>query len=234
MTNNVKITITEAVKEILQTIPYLDEFFREGCVNNSALAEKIHKEVEQRVGKKHVNKEAIIMSVIRYGQHLESENLSKITLKAIAGSTLTLRTDMVYCTIPKTITNLKMLENIYNKIEWSKGETFFIVQGIGEISVVLDKERFPLLEKEINKQEISFQFPNTAIVIVHSPPEATAPGFIHFITRDIAKAGISVELLTMTHDSIFLVDEKNATKLVEIIKKTIDNARAISSSTKNI
>lgn len=91
----------------------------------------------------------------------------------------------------------------------------------------MDRSNYLALKKKLGTQKIELQFPKTAIIIIHSPPEAATEGFIHFITKPIAKARIGIELLTMTRDTIFLVDEKNASKLFEILKNLIDSSREL-------
>ena len=225
MKESVKLSISDLVKEKLENYPYLDEFLREECVNYSALAEKILPEIEKIVGKKKVNKQAIVVSIIRYAKNLKTQDISKEVLKTVASSNLTLKTDIMYLNIPKTIENLKTLESFYQNIKWDKGEIFFIIQGIGEISVVVDKSNYTSLKNKLKDTNIELQFPTSSIIVLRSPVEAAGPGFINFVTKPIAKAGISIEMLTMTRDTIFLVDETNSSKLFEVLKKLIDECR---------
>ena len=180
--------------------------------------------MDEIIGKK-ANKEAVIMSIIRYSENLKSKNIPKSILEVIKKSTITLKTDMMYLNIPKTIINLKILETFYSKIQWDKGEIFFIIQGISEISVVLDSSNYTKLKKKLNADEIELQYPQTALLIIHSPPEAAGYGVLNYLTKPIADAGISIEVLTMTRDTIILVDEKNSAKLFQVLKDMIDNSR---------
>lgn len=226
MDKSVKFSISDATKEILSNYPYMDDFLEKKCVNYSALAEMITPKISEMLKKTKINKQAVIISIIRYSQDLRNKNISKHLLTIISESNLTLKTDIMYINVPKTIANLKIVESFYSKIKWDKGEIFFVMQGIGEISVVLDNSNYKLIEKHFIKSEIEIQFPTTAIVIVHSSSDP-GPGFIHYLTKPVAQAGISVELLTMTRDTILLVDEKNATKLFEILKMLVDEAKIL-------
>lgn len=222
-----KMSVSEAVKKVLANYPYIDEFLNDELVNYSALAVKITPKLREIAGREKINREAAVMGIIRYAQTLKAEKLPKAVLETVAKSTITLKTDIMFTTMPKTIKNLKTLEKFYSKISWDKGEVFFIVQGISEISVVIDKANHQGLVSELKGEKISHQYPETSIIIVHSPPQAAGPGFIHFVTGPIAKAGISIEMLTLTHDTIFLVDAKNSAKLFEILKTLIDECRKI-------
>ncbi|HLC91296.1 MAG TPA: ACT domain-containing protein [Candidatus Nanoarchaeia archaeon] len=215
---NVKITVSEATRRIVDTYPYLKQFLTENCVNFSALSEKIQGNVSKLMGVQKASKQAILMSIIRYAQEIKAENFPQAVIKAVANSTLTLKTSIAYLNIPKTMDNLKALESLYHQIDWNKGEIFFIVQGIGEISVVVDSANIEHLLKVIDTRKVYWQFPSTAIVIMHSNEDAGAPGIINYLTSPVAKAGISIEMLTLTKDTIFLVEEKNAVTLFEILK----------------
>ncbi len=222
-----KATVADAVKEVLSHYPYMNEFLASKCANFSAVAEKITPEVKKLVGKDKINKQAVLVSVIRHSQSLGLRQPSKIILKSLAESTITLKTDVDYLNIPKTLHNLKVLELLYSRIKWDKGEVLFIVQGVGEVSVAIDKSNYPLLKEGLGGQSIERPFPATAVVVVNSPPEASTEGFIHFITGPIAEAGINIEMLTMTRDTIFLVNEKNAARLFEVLKRLIDGCRRL-------
>lgn len=224
MVKNVVNSISESVKVVLANYPYMEEFLRDECVNYSALARKITPIIEKKVGKK-IKQEAIVMSIIRYAQSISGNDWPKLLAKIFAKSTVTLKTDMMYITIPKTISNLKVLESFYSKIDWGAGENYFIVQGLNKISVVLDKHKYEDLTNSLNKDDIGIQYPLTSILMIHSPPEAAGPGFIYYMSRDIAKAGISIEMHTMTEDTIILVDDKDASKLFDIIRNQINFCR---------
>jgi len=225
MNNIVKLTIADAVRKVLVNHPYIDQFFRDKCVNYSALAENITPKLKEILSRNKINKEAVIMSIIRYSANLKSQDISKKVLLAVAESNITLKTDIMYLNIPKTIENLRKVEKFYSKINWDKGELLFLVQGISEISVVVDKSNYPILKNMLKDQQIELQFPLSSIVILHSPKDAEGPGFIHFITKPIANAGISIEMLTLTRDTIFIVDQKNSSKLFELIKDLIEESR---------
>jgi aspartokinase len=223
----VKPTISETVKQILSNYPYLDEFLESKCVNFSALAQSITPQVRSILKKDKINKDAVIVSIIRYANTLTPGTASKKIRYSLAKSNISLKTDIMYLNIPKTFRNLQILNEFYSKIKWNEGEILFIVQGISEISVVIDSSNYHELKKRLGNQKTELPFPKTAIIILHSPPEASTEGFIHFITKPIAKAKINIEMLTLTRDTIFLVDEKDASKLFEILKEVVDNSRKL-------
>ncbi len=98
-----------------------------------------------------------------------------------------------------------------------------MVQGINDISIVVDRSNYEKLYKTLI--DVDLQYPSTAILILHSPPEASGPGVIHYLTAPIAKAGIAIEMHTLKQDTIFLVDEKNSSEVFSILKKIIDRCR---------
>ncbi len=99
-------------------------------------------------------------------------------------------------------------------------------QGIGEIYALLDKQNYEILKKELKNEDVTKQFPKTATVILHTPQKIIpGPGFIHAVTAPVARAGISIELLTFAWDTIFLVNEKDAAHVFEILKGYVDWCR---------
>jgi len=223
----VKKTIANATKEVLANYPYMDSFLESGCANFSALAEKIKPQVENILNKKNVNKEAIIMSIIRYSRELKTDDIPAVLIKSFAKSTLTLKTDMMYLNIKKTVHNLKILEDMYQNVDWEKGELFFIVQGIGEILVVLERVKYEILKTKIDANDVELEFTETAIIMMRSPEEiAEAGGLLHTI-KPIAEARIQIEIITMLRDTVILVEEKNASKLFDILKNLIDKSRQL-------
>ena len=221
--------VAEAVREVLKTYPYLNEFLQEGIINASALARKIAPAVKGMTGLRKVQHEAIMVSILRYASELKGETAAAV-MKVVAESTLTVKTDMMYLNVQKTVSNLKALEEFYPKIRWSDGDIFFIVQGISEILVVVDRKNYQPLLKKLGDREARLQYKSTAIVILHSPAAAAGPGLpglIAYVTTPISKAGISIEILTMSRDTIILVEESDLTRAFNILKEMIENCRRV-------
>ena len=225
MSDSVKLTIMDVTKQILSNYPYMDEFLMDGCANYSAVAEKIMPKIKEQLGRKNIQKEAIIMSVIRYTKSLEARKISSDILTTVANSNITLKTDIMYLNIPKSIENLRIVEKFYQKIHWEEGELLFVVQGLSEISVVIDKTNYAQLKKMLGEQPVVLSFPLSSIIIMHSLSEITCPGFIHYVMKPVALAGISIELLTLMRDTIFVVDQKNSSRAFELLKTVIDESR---------
>ncbi|MBS1266402.1 MAG: hypothetical protein MAG795_00369 [Candidatus Woesearchaeota archaeon] len=224
MKENVNLSISEATRKVLKSYPYLDGFLKKELANTNAVARFIKPKVKKLIQKEKINDQAIVMAIIRYCQDLE-KNLAKSVLKAVASSTLTLKTDMMYLNIEKSFQNIKIIENFSKQINWNQGEVFYFVQGIAEILVVLDKINYEKFKEKLKNQEIKLQFPSVAVVVIRSPIDS--PGVIHFLTKDIAEAGISIEMITLTRDTIMFCDERNATRLLEILKNQIEFCRKL-------
>ena len=170
---------------------------------------------------------AIIVAIKRYAQSLGKPPISEDVLRTFGNSTLSLKSDITYLTLNRTDPKIfTALQKLYEKIDWSKGEILYIVQGITEVMVVLDDKNFDKLLKLFSKRSILEKFSDMAIIAMKSPIDAAyIPGFIHFLTEKLAEKGINIELISTPCETHILVSEEDATQAYGILKRLVDISR---------
>jgi len=219
-------SVAEIVRDLLASNPSVNDALKMGIANYSSLARKIYPTVKRKLGKS-VNKETIIVAIRRYAQTLGKETLSKDIVQTLGNSTLSLKSDIAYLTLNRTDPKIfTTLQKLYEKIDWSKGEIMYIVQGISEIMVVLDNKNVDKLLKLFPKKSLLKRFHDMAIIVMKSPIDAAyVPGFIHFLTEKLAEKGINIELISTPCETHILVSEEDATQTYEILKRLVDISR---------
>ena len=219
--------VAEVVREILENYPYMKDFLLMDVVNHSALARMVEPELRRR-HKGKITKDAVIVAIKRYARGLEKKSISKKLIELFASSDLTLKSDIVYMILQKNIPVFKKLEGLYSEIAWDKGEILFVLQGRGDILVVIDERNMDKLRKVVDEREIEKVFDNSAVIIMYSPLETgETPGFISHVTTLLGNQGINMEFLSMGRDSIFLLSERDATRAFGILKKCIMESRSL-------
>jgi hypothetical protein len=219
--------LAEVVRELVDSYPYLKDGLSLGVVNYSAMARKLREPIVKKVGK-NVNEETIIVALRRYADSLAkegSEPISSQLKEIISKSTMSLRDDIICFILNRSPVVLKALQELYNKIEWEKGEFMFLICGIGEIMVVVDSINRSKVE-ELVENEIVDRFDELATVTVRSPMDVEKiPGFLHHFAEKTSDRGISIEIVSTARETHFIVNRKDAMEVYKIFKETIDRAR---------
>ena len=101
------ISISDAVYEIVKQSPYLTEALSEKIVNLSALARKIHLQVEEKV-KKDIDDGAIMAALKRIGSKLNKKYQTSLELRSAIRHDIILDQKKLFRKIMEFISRLKI------------------------------------------------------------------------------------------------------------------------------
>jgi hypothetical protein len=195
------------------------------AVNYSGLARHIIPELKQKLKKKTINIEGVIMAIKRYAEKAKKDSLSKNVLKALGKCDLRLKGDIVDFTLKRTQQNYTAALETHKKINWEQGDIIYIYQSLTEIAVILDKKNANLIkvpgDQFINKEE------NLAMLTLRTPKEIVEmPGVYHYVLGLLASQGIALADIVSTYtELVLLVKEEDGAKTYNILFDTIKKAR---------
>ena len=158
------VNVSQVVQKIIESRPMLQEAISQNIVSFANLAEHLKPRVESLLGEK-VKEAAIVMALRRYAAKENKKEPKKLPFKF--DSQITMKTGLADITIVKTASALTKLKQIYDLIEYEKGETLNIIQGDYEITIVISQkyvENILLILKEekiknIEKDLVSARMP---------------------------------------------------------------------------
>jgi len=216
------ITISQAVYEIVNEKPFLNENLNDGIINVSSFSRYIKPQIEKRLNKK-IEVGAIVMALKRYSCQsvIKTEVLLRNALLKLGD--IIIRSNLSDYTFANSDTLIKKHITLVNKINNKKDVFFTYVQGVFEsnwvISNSIDKEFLRIFkdEKLLNRNTV------LASVTVKLPLEnIMIPGFYYFILRKIAWEGVNIiEVVSTTNEFTIIVKEEIVDKVVNVVKSII-------------
>ncbi|HUY00311.1 MAG TPA: hypothetical protein VMV49_12190 [Candidatus Deferrimicrobium sp.] len=219
------VNITKTVENLLNKWPFIHDLFIIDAANYSGIARTIADQVEKEIGTP-VKINAIIAAIQRYAQKIKGTPLMDRIFEVIAKFRLTLKNDMISITLKRVEKNYNLILESYKKINWESGERILIFQSEGEISCLLDKINADYLLSNTQNELENIVEP-LSILIIKTPPEMVeVPGVIYYLTGLISRTGITlIDIVTTYREIIFVVYDKDAPKVFEILDEIIKKSR---------
>lgn len=213
-------SLSELVRKEINSMPHVKSSLGEGVVNYSALARKIMPGIQQVVGRK-INEESLVVAIKRYADELDERTPDKGVLAMFADAEINLQDNMAYAHFKKNDKVVSRLERLFGSGDWNVGELRIFIQGAEQAMVITKKHRLAEALEEL-KDDVIFSIGDSALVTFRlSGTSFAVYGVVAEITRELAKKGISIEVITTPPDLHFLVDEKDAEKTYATLKHLI-------------
>lgn len=222
------VSVAEATRLLLKRKPFLKELMDMDAVNYTGLARHFEDQVIEITGKDKVNLDSVVMAIRRYEEELDPDReLSSRIHRVMAGSEITLKSDIVYYTFERTPEIQKEVQKLYEGIDQISGERFYALQSDAEVGIVIDRRNSELIEDIGSSTEIRDSHDDLAMVIIDSPEEVLeADGIISYLTEKIIFNGIGLmDMFTTYTEFVLLVKEKDSTDLYQTLLDVKDSSR---------
>lgn len=211
------ITISQAVREILERSPFLEEVLSEGLANTTEMARRIRPEVERCLYEK-VSEASIAMALHRLSKELKRPNFGGKFLKQL--SDITVRSKVVEFIFPNTPNLPKIVEQLLKSMRGRKDAFLNFSQGLHESIVVINKE----FEKEFLaffKKEKPKKLENLSVITLRLPEGSlTVPGVYYPILKALASEGISfVEVMSVNTELSIVFNDADVDKAFAVLKR---------------
>ncbi|NYZ77876.1 hypothetical protein H0N96_00550 [Candidatus Micrarchaeota archaeon] len=221
-------SVSDAVSEVLSEMHFLQQPFKLGIVNYSALARVIKPLVEQKTGEE-AGLDAIIMAIRRNIELLGKQDETKGVYSLLGECTLSLRTGMVCIHFKRTNELYKKVVEFEHNVNWLSGERIYVNQRTDEISVMTLSRFLPkflemiqddpsqLLGKQESLAMLTIRFPSS-VLYTH--------GFLHLLTSQFETLGINITAVFSSYSRLsFVCDEADAPAVYDRIAKVIRDSK---------
>lgn len=216
------ITVSQAVNEIINEKPFLNENLMDGIINLSSFSRQIKPQIEKRLRKK-IEIGAIVMALKRYSHQsdIKTEVLLRNALMKMGD--IIIRSNLSDYTYANSETLIKKHTELVNRIQNKKDIFYTYVQGVFESNWVISNSLDNELKKIFKNEKLLNSNTSLASVTVKLPFENTMiPGFYYFLLRKIAWEGINiVEVVSTTNEFTIIVKEEAVEKVFNAIKTII-------------
>ncbi|MCH8329561.1 MAG: hypothetical protein IIB81_04170 [Nanoarchaeota archaeon] len=215
------VTVSHLVKKAVSENSFLLEAMSKELISYGNLAEQLKPEIEQELGKK-VKDSAIVMALRRYAEELQSFD-KKIRKFRFQGEIL-MRTNIMDFNVIKSSSMLSKIKNIYNLVDFGRGDTLNIILGSNEISIVTNEKykeklsNFLKGEKVLNKK-----FDLVALTVIFEGESFFAtPGVVFTAIRKLAWENINLyEIISTMTELTFILSKKDSMKAYNVLQELV-------------
>ncbi|PID69618.1 MAG: hypothetical protein CSA39_01220 [Flavobacteriales bacterium] len=211
-------TVQQAVREIINKTPFIEEALYDKLINVSSLARMVKPEVET-ILRKEIKDGAIMMALNRLSPSNTLKirrNIKKITFSS--GDFIT-RSNLCDYTFKNTATLVPGITELITEIGADSDSFFTVSQGVFETNIVISKKIKDKVERIFKKEEILWSEDQLASITIKLPRDnVEQPGIYYFILKQMAWANITViEIISTTHEITLVVREKEIKNAFSIL-----------------
>jgi len=213
-------TLAKTIQTLIEQDYSIQDALERDYANYSAIARMLKPKVEEILGKK-VTIEGLITSVKRAKPLYVSR---KDFYKIIAGSVISLRTDVAKISLEKTRKNLEKARLVSVNFP----EAFFqVLEGTTTLTLITDQRIFNEIKSIFIDEEKLEEKQNLAAIMVQSPKDIVdTPGCVVAFYNPIARSRINIEETISCHnETIIVLKMEDAAKAFSILSDLVANAR---------
>ncbi|RLD33634.1 MAG: aspartate kinase [Bacteroidetes bacterium] len=214
------ITISEAVKDLLTQLPFLEEALSDNLVNVSSLARKLLPDIEKKL-KKPVKEGAVIMAINRLApNYYHKINIGIKDFVTHLGD-FTVRSDLVDYTYANTESLRKKQSIILNQLENQSGVFYTFSQGVNETTIIVSNSQETLMDELFKTEILISKKTDLATITMGLPVENTEiSGFYYFILKNLAWEGVNImDVISTTNEFTIVVKEEDTTRAFSILRR---------------
>ncbi len=209
------VNVTKLTEDYILEHPYVKDCLKKDLINYSSLTRQICSDLDLNLKK---NFDAVLIACRRYFRKIKSEaTTEKKIIDILKNSKIEVKNKINSIILEKNIVfaNLLELEKEAKKFL----ETFHIIEGTASITIITTDD-FSKKVKQVFRNKIIKEYPNLVEVILKSPREiVTTAGVISYIYSLLGENGINVvDTLSSWTDTIFLVEEKDLSRVMEFLR----------------
>ncbi len=211
------ITISEEIKKIVLSSPFLEEGILKGIINLSALAREIKPQIEKTLMRK-LSDSAILMALKRFSDNLEGETFIAIETKKKLGD-ISVRSNLMEFTFLKSDTIFEKQKLLMMGIENKRDNFFTFTQGIYELTIISGTDLEEQIEDVFKGETLKKKLLNLSAIIIKLPPESVdQPGVHYSILKQLAWNKINVvEVVSTFTEFIVILSRKDIDRAFSIL-----------------
>ena len=207
--------ITRLAESYILQHPSIKDSLKNGLINYSSLSRRIVDDLNLSLKE---NFDAILIACRRFQRKLKNEEAaeSKI-LRILKKSRIEIKNKVIAVVLEKNVFFGTLL-NLEKDIR-KKNEVFRIIDGASAVTVITSEEFLDTIRKYF-KNSIIVENTRLAEITIKSPKEIEeVPGAYAYLCSLLGENNINiVETLSCWTDTIFLVDEKDAGKVMGLLR----------------
>ena len=218
------VTVSHLVEKIIEQKPFLQEALSKGIVNNAALAEELRPQLEKELKKK-VKFSAVNMAVRRLGEKLDKSFISKA--KFDKRSDITIKSNLIEITVYKMEDVQKTIKQLYDIVDFRKGDFLTITQGLYEIMIIVDAEYKNEILQLFSKKAVKKVICELSSLTISLPQSSIdTVGLFYIVTRSLNWENINIiDIVSTFTEMTYIIHEDDTARSFEVLRKVVrDNS----------
>lgn len=222
-----KLTVSQAVENILENKPFILDLFKIDAVNYSGLARHLVPEIQKHVGRNEININAVIMAVKRYGDSVGGAELSDSVRKVVSECSIFIKNDLMGLTVRKSKRIYDIVLDLQNTVDYLRGDVLYVLQSASEIEIVTERKTAKELLKRLGPSDILHKENALALIGIKKPERSLEiPGIIYYFSGFLAMNGVSlIDVAILFMEINFVVHEKDAARAYTILDNVVKAER---------
>lgn len=212
------ISISDALEEVIQGYPLIEEGLSKGIINYSAFAREIKPQLEKRLYKD-IKEGALVMALKRISLKLsERKGVKNIPFTL---SDLTVKSNLSEYTFENSETLLEKQRQLFNANIHKKDTFFTFTQGIWETTLIASSEIAKKIKTIFAGENMTAHINNLSSITIRTPKEMVyTPGVDYNILKRLAWENINiVEILSTYTELTMIFEDKDVEKAFSILKR---------------
>jgi len=215
------VTISQAVRDILERKVFYREAISRNIVSYNLLASTIKQDVEVELGKaaKH---SAIVMALRR-----QSDDIKKLNKKpSFHYSISTIKTDLFYVVVEHSTNLLSKLHNFCSIVDFKKGGILNIIQGNFELAIITNiKYKEDVLDLLCEEKVLETIDDLVSLSLSFSKEFLLTPGTLYDILRFVAWENINIIDIILTQTELSLIiNKKDLMRCYQTLSRFVESA----------
>lgn len=210
------ISVKDALNEIIQNYPFIEEGLSKGIINYSAFAREIRPLIEKRLYKG-VKEGAIAMALKRISKSLSKDQSAG---KLLNLTDLTVRSNLTEFTFLNSESLADKQSGLFNKLAAHKDIFCAVSQGIRETTFIANAAAAVVIEKSFSDETKVAKINQLSSITIHLPKETVeTPGIYYQILKTLAWEKINVIEVISTYTELTIVfSDKDIDKAFSVLK----------------
>lgn len=213
-------SIGKITEEIINRSPFLRESMTDGLINVSALARKIHPEIEQITGKE-VKEGAIVMAIKRMSPGLYHK--LNVRIKNVLGELgdVIIRSNLISFTYSNSASSAESHSQVVKIIAGEPDGFFALCKGNSETTFVTIDKHKSLVEEVFAQERLVNKIQNVSTITIKLPEvNADIQGIYYYILKQLAWQGINIiELMSSSNEFTIIVDHHDVNNAFMILNQ---------------
>jgi aspartokinase len=205
--------ITKLTEQYINNHPSIKDSLKKGLINYSALTRLICKDM--RLSKSSFD--AVLIAARRYRNKIKGEKIQEDKIvDLLSKGKLEVKNKVIVGLVEKArFNNLAEL----HKLIKDRDEIFHVIEGSNTITIITAAEFISEIKRLFKNKVIKITENLAEVTLKTSEDMEQIPGVVAYLTSLLSERGINIiETMSTYTDTLFVVDEKDISKVMEVLR----------------